>query len=176
MKHTLKTLACTLATGLAFALPANAESHAMKPVKHGDHSLSHPFAFATLPNAPVAGGFITIQNTGTADDRLVSASSPVSAETQIHEMAMDNGVMKMRELPTGLPLPAGATTELKPGGYHVMFMKLQQPLVDGETVPVTLTFEKAGPIEMTFPIKKRGGKMHKMKHSDTDTSMPKAGE
>jgi copper(I)-binding protein len=71
---------------------------------------------------------------------------------QIHEMAMIDGVMKMRELPEGLPIPAGRSVTLTPGGYHVMFMDLAQPLVQGETVDLTLLFERAGEVDAPLVV------------------------
>lgn len=132
----------TLVAALAFvslAIPTFAHD-----VTFGALELNGPFARATLPNAPVAGGFLTIVNTGAEDERLVSVSVDFAKEGQIHEMAMEGDVMKMRQLPEGLVIPAGETVTLEPGGLHLMFMGLTQPLVEGETVPVTLTFEKAG--------------------------------
>lgn len=118
----------------------------------GDLTIAGAFARATLPNAPVAGGFLTVTNNGTADDTLVSASAPIAGMTQVHEMAMDGDVMRMRELPDGLPIPAGETVTLEPGGYHLMFMDLTGPLTEGETVPVTLTFAQAGTVEVMLPV------------------------
>ena len=122
-------------------------------------SFTDAFAYATLPNAPVAGGFVHITNTGNTDDRLIAAAAPIAGEMQIHEMAMRGGVMKMRELPDGLLIPAGETVVLKPGGYHLMFMQLNAPLVAGEMVTVTLTFEHAGTVELPMMIYKRGAAM-----------------
>jgi copper(I)-binding protein/uncharacterized protein YcnI len=116
----------------------------------GALTLTGPFSRATLPNAPVAGGFVTIANSGTEDDRLIGATSDAAGHMEVHEMVMDGDVMRMRPLADGLPLPAGKTVELKPGRYHIMFMDLKQPLVEGETVDVTLTFEKAG--QITVPL------------------------
>lgn len=128
----------------------------------GALTLTGPFSRATLPNAPVAGGFVTIANTGTEDDRLIGAASDAAGHMEVHEMIMDGDVMKMRALADGLPLPAGQTVELKPGGYHIMFMDLQRPLVEGETVDVTLTFEKAGQITVPLAVGARdaGAAMH----------------
>lgn len=131
--------------GAAMEMPATGEA-----VTLGNLTLEGAFSRATLPNAPVAGGFLTITNTGDIDDRLVGATSDISGRMEIHEMAMDGDVMRMRELEDGLAIPAGETVELKPGGYHVMFMDLAQPLVEGETVEVTLTFENAG--DVTLPL------------------------
>jgi uncharacterized protein YcnI/copper(I)-binding protein len=118
----------------------------------GDLTLTGPFTRATLPNAPVAGGFLTIANAGAEDDRLVAVSAEFAKEGQIHEMAMEGDVMKMRQLADGLVIPAGGSVTLEPGGYHLMFMGLSRALVEGETVPVTLTFEKAGDVTIDLPI------------------------
>lgn len=122
------------------------------PVKLGDLEISGPFARATLPNQPVAGGYVTITNNGSAADRLVSVTSPAAAMVQIHEMAMEGDVMKMRELPDGLEIPAGQSVALSPGGLHLMFMKLNGPFEQGSKVPVTLNFEKAGSVEVELPV------------------------
>ncbi|WP_297103376.1 copper chaperone PCu(A)C [uncultured Devosia sp.] len=114
----------------------------------GDLTISGAFTRATLPNAPVAGGFLTLTNTGAQDDTLIAVETPVAKEGQIHEMAMEGDVMKMRQLPDGLVLPAGETVVLEPGGYHLMFMGLTDPIAEGDAVPVTLTFEKAGTITL----------------------------
>ncbi len=118
----------------------------------GPINISLPFTRATLPNAPVGGGFLTIENTGAEADRLVSATSPVAGDVQLHEMAMEGDVMKMRHLESGIEIPAGATVVLEPGGLHIMFMGLKQAFVEGETVPVTLTFEKAGSVDIELPV------------------------
>lgn len=118
----------------------------------GPINISLPFTRATLPNAPVGGGFLTIENTGAESDRLVSASSPAANMTQIHEMVMEGDVMKMRQLEDGLEIPAGETVVLAPGGLHIMFMGLTQAFVEGEAVAVTLTFEKAGSVEVLLPV------------------------
>ncbi len=91
----------------------------------------------TVASQKVTGAFMSL--TSPTDTALVSASSPVAGIVEIHEMAMDGGVMKMRAV-AQLPLPAGKAVDLKPGGYHVMLMDLKAPLKEGETVPITLTF------------------------------------
>ena len=136
-----------VALALLAATPAFAHD-----ITLGALELNGPFARATLPNAPVAGGFVTIVNTGTEDDRLVSASAHIARETQIHEMAMEGDVMKMRQLADGIAIPAGETVTLEPGGLHLMMMGLNGPLVEGETVPVTLTFEKAGTVVLDLHV------------------------
>ena len=88
-------------------------------------------------------------------DRLTGASSPVATRVELHETLMDQGVMKMREVKE-LPVPAGATVALQPGGLHLMLMNLKQPLKEGETVSVTLVFEKAGAVTAQAVIAKAG--------------------
>lgn len=152
MSRILHALLC--ATLVSAAVPALSHEHAAAPaeVKTDALVITEGFTRATRPGAPVGGGFMTIANTSSVDDRLVAASSAVAGVMQIHEMAMADGMMKMRELPDGLPIPAGQTVTLKPGGYHVMFMDLKEPLVEGATVEVTLTFEKAGTVVVPLAV------------------------
>lgn len=132
----------------------HAEGQAQASYEIGALRIENAFSRASLPNQPVGGGFFTVTNSGPEDDRLIAAGAApdLADHLEIHEMAMDGQVMKMRQLPDGLPIPAGATVELKPGGYHLMLMGLQQPLVEGGTVTVSLTFEKAGTIEIPLAI------------------------
>ena len=111
-----------------------------------------PFARATLPNSPTGGVYFTLRNTGTEDDRLLTAASPIAGAVQLHEMSVENDVASMRELPDGIALPAGGTVTLTPSGTHIMLTHLTQPLVKGETFSLTLTFEHAGPVTLTVPI------------------------
>lgn len=136
-------------SALALSLFASA---AMAETKVGDLVLTDPFTRATLPNAPVAGGFLNVMNMGDTDDTLIAATSEIAAMTEIHTMEMDGDVMRMRELEDGLPIPAGETVVLKPGGFHLMFMQLNGPLVEGETVSVTLTFQQAGDVTLDLPV------------------------
>ena len=143
-------------------------------VKLGDLAISGAFSRATLPNAPVGGGFLTIVNNGATDDRLISASADVGRETQIHEMAVVNDVMRMRQIEGGIPLPAGASVTLEPGGLHLMFMGLNGPLVEGQSFPVTLTFEKAGQVTIDMPIAASAARGGAMDHGSHGASDPKA--
>jgi copper(I)-binding protein len=125
-----------------------------------------PWARATPGGAQVAGGYVRITNTGSAADRLVGGSLTVAASVEVHEMAMTGGVMKMRRLDKGLEIGPGQTLELKPGGYHLMFMGLRRGLKQGETLEGTLVFEKAGSIGVEFSIapigaQAPGGSTHK---------------
>lgn len=141
------------------AAPAMQMAPANADVQLGDLTLSAPFARATLPNAPVAGGFLTITNNGARDDRLVAVrADDVAGRAELHEMTMEGDVMKMRQLADGLPIPAGQTVELKPGGYHIMFMDLKAPLVEGTTINVTLVFEKGEEVELPFAVGPRNAR------------------
>ena len=96
------------------------------------------------------GCYLTL--TAAADDRLVGVSSPVAGRAQIHESRMESNMMMMRELKEGLPLPAGQTVELKPGGNHIMLLAVDEPLKTGDTVVLTLTFEAARPIDVVARV------------------------
>lgn len=126
--------------------------------KAGDLEISGGFVKAMLPGQPVGGGFFTVKNNGASDDRLVSVTSPASGEVQIHEMAMQDNVMKMRQIKDGIAIPAGQTVKLEPGNLHLMFQKVKTPFKQGGNVPVTLTFEKAGKIELELPVLSAQGK------------------
>jgi len=99
---------------------------------------------------------MTLDNKSGTADRLTGASSDVADKLQIHEMKVENGVMKMREVAGGLPIPASGSVVLKPGSYHVMLIGLKKPLTVGEKFPLTLTFEKAGNISVTVPVQAMG--------------------
>lgn len=124
----------------------------------GDLEISGGFAKAMLPGQPVGGGFLTVKNKGSSDDRLVSVTSPNADEVQLHEMAMTDNVMKMRELKDGIAVPAGQTVTLAPGGLHLMFQKVKTPFKQGDKVPVTLSFEKAGKVDLVLNVLSAQGK------------------
>lgn len=117
--------------------------------------ISRPFTRATPPGGQVAGAFMSIENRGKDADRLVGVSSPVAGLAQVHEMAMAGGLMQMRAV-QGIELKPGATVQLRPGGYHIMLEALKQPLKQGDQIPLTLTFEKAGPIEIKVTVEAMG--------------------
>lgn len=124
----------------------------------GPLRIEQPWTRATPAGAKVAGGYVTVTNTGTAPDRLTGGSSEIAGKVEIHEMAVNNGVMTMRGLPEGLEIKPGAKAELKPGGLHIMFMDLKRQLKEGETVKGTLTFEKAGPVAVEFSVQSVGAR------------------
>ena len=119
-------------------------------------AVEQPWARATPAGARTGAVYLTVANKANTADRLTSVSSDVAAKVQIHEMAVVNGVMQMRQLVNGLAIPAGGSVTLKPGSYHVMLIGLKKALTAGETVPLTLTFAKAGNISVTVPVKTMG--------------------
>ncbi|MCU0819620.1 MAG: copper chaperone PCu(A)C [Beijerinckiaceae bacterium] len=124
--------------------------------KLGDLKIDHPWSRATPGGAKVAGGYMTITNNGKEADRLVGGTLLSAGIVEIHEMAMEGSTMRMRALPQGLEIKPGQTVELKPGGFHVMFLDLKSPLKEGETVKGTLVFQRAGTIEVEFKVEARG--------------------
>lgn len=109
-----------------------------------------PWIRATVSQQSATGLFAEI--TSTAGGKLVAASSPVAGAVEIHQMAMEGNVMRMRAVP-GVELPAGQVVALRPGGYHLMLMDLKQPLSAGETVPVTLMIQNANGKRESIEIK-----------------------
>ena len=147
MKTSLHGIAGAALIACLFAAPTRADD-----VKAGDLTISQGWARATPRGAKVGGGYMTIKNDGSAPDSLVSASTDVAGKVEIHEMSMSNGVMKMRPLEKGLTVGPGKTVKLAPSGYHLMLMDLKSPLKQGEKVPVTLDFEKAGKVSVSLDV------------------------
>ena len=127
---------------------------------HGSHehgvAISGGWARETAQGQKDGGGFLTITNNAGTLDRLVSASSSVAAQTQIHSMTMDQGIMRMRQVVGGLVVPAHGTLELKPGGYHIMLIGLRHPLRAGETVKLVLRFEHSGDVPARLAVEPAG--------------------
>jgi periplasmic copper chaperone A len=117
--------------------------------------VDNAWAGATPGKAENGVAYLTIQSP--TADRLVSASSPVAKKAELHTMSMQGMVMKMRPI-TGLDIPAGQPVTLKPGGEHIMLMGLDQPLHEGQSFPLTLDFEKAGPRTVTVTVEKAGAR------------------
>ncbi|MCD4663544.1 copper chaperone PCu(A)C [Agrobacterium sp.] len=151
--HSLKSPAPTIRVAAKAAHAAGGHDHGamdMDVVKAGSLEVSGGATKAMLPGQPVGGGYVTIKNSGTSDDKLIGVESSASGRAEIHEMAMVNDVMKMRKLDDGIVIPAGQTVELKPGGLHMMFFDVKKPFAEGDKVPVTLIFEKAGKVEIVL--------------------------
>ena len=147
MKPILGKLASAVMLSILLAAPAGAQE-----VMAGDLVITQAWSRATPGGAKIAGGYLTIENKGTAPDRLTGGSADIAGKFEIHEMAMNNGVMTMRSLDKGLAIEPGKTVKLAPGGYHLMIMDLKSPLKQGDKVPVTLVFEKAGQVKVSFEV------------------------
>jgi len=141
------------AIGIVLSSAAIAQNASVGSIK-----IENAYTRATAPGQQVAGGFLKIENKGAAD-QLISASSPVAGEVQLHEMAMEGNVMKMRQV-KDIAVPANGAVELKPGGLHLMFMNIKAPLAAGESVPVKLKFAKAGEVEIKVPVNAMGPMKH----------------
>ena len=133
--------------GQAATAPAGNDTY-----KVGDLLVVAPWTRATPSGAKIAGGYLKVTNSGTSTDRLTGATTAGADRVEIHEMSMTDGVMKMRPLADGLTIKPGETVELKPGGFYMMFMDIKQPLKQGETLKATLTFEKAGKLDVSFNV------------------------
>jgi copper(I)-binding protein len=147
-------LIVTAACAAMIAAPVTAHEY-----KAGALTIGHPWARATPKGASIGAGYFTVTNTGKTSDRLVGGSTDVASRFEVHEMTMTNGIMKMRPLANGLEIKPGQTVKLQPGGYHVMFVKLKQPLVKGQHIDATLSFAKAGKVKIDFVVEGIGA-MH----------------
>ncbi len=132
-----------------------------------------PYVRSSTPSAPTGAAFMVLMNHSDADDRLIAATSDVAKRVELHTHKEDaNGVMRMGEIEGGIVVPAGGAHMLKRGGDHVMFMGLTAPLEQGGEITVTLTFEKAGDIDVTIPVdherKPSHGSMDHSGHSSAD--------
>lgn len=146
MAH-LRRAAFAAALALLAAGPAAAHEFKSGPIE-----VVHPWARATPPAAKVGGGYAEIRNDGSEPDRLVSVTAEVAGRVEIHEMGLKDGVMTMRPVEAGVPVPANGTAALAPGGFHLMMLDLKRPLKAGESFAGTMTFEKAGTIAVTFEV------------------------
>ena len=133
------------------ALLAGSSAQAAE-VKAGDLVISQAWSRATPNGAKIGAGYLTIENKGTTADKLIGATADISGHIEVHEMSMNNGVMKMRPVEGGLTIDPGKTVKLSPNGYHLMVMDLKSPLKQGEKLPVTLEFVKAGKVAVTLDV------------------------
>lgn len=146
VKIVFSTLAATALSGLLSA-GAFAADFVL-----GELTLSGPWVRASVPGQVNGAGYVKIDSKAAQADRLVSATTSGVNRVELHTIITENGVAKMRQVP-GIEVPAGKGVQLMPGGYHIMFLGLQQPFKAGAIVPVTLKFEKAGEIKVDFEIK-----------------------
>ncbi|MDQ0512854.1 copper chaperone PCu(A)C [Ancylobacter amanitiformis] len=159
-----------LATALALFAIQPAFAHGFKI---GELEIGHPWARMTPAGAKVGGGYLSIENEGKEADTLVSVTAEAAGHVEIHEMAVKDGIMTMRLLPDGIAIPAGGEVKLAPGGYHLMLMDLKQPLKEGDSFKGTLTFAKAGTVNVVFKIEGMGGpKGTEPAHGDHTMPMP----
>jgi len=169
MNKLSRILALAAFSAMAFAAPVRAGD-----VKAGDLVITQAWSRATPGGAKVAGGYLTIENKGSAPDKLIGVSAEIAGKVEVHEMATDNGVMKMRPLEKGITIEPGKTVKLAPGGHHLMMKELKGPLKQGDKVPVTLEFEKAGKVAVSLDVQAigapapggaadKGGQMQKMR-------------
>jgi hypothetical protein len=147
MRPIAQTLASALFVAAVIVAPARAEE-----VKAGDLVISQAWTRATPNGAKIGGGYLTIENKGTTPDRLIGGSADIAGKLEVHEMAVKNGVMTMRPLDNGLIIEAGKTVKLAPGGYHLMMFDLKSPLKQGDMLPITLKFEKAGEVKVSLAV------------------------
>jgi hypothetical protein len=117
----------------------------------GDLMIGHPWARATVGQSKYAAAYFTLMNTGNMADRLIAASTPIAEKAELHTHFLENGVMRMRPV-DGIDVQPGAPVELKPGGLHIMLMGMKDPLKEGSTFPLTLTFQKSGVISVTVQV------------------------
>ena len=110
----------------------------------------------TAPGQTIGAGYVTIVNTSLKPDRLLRVTSAAAGEVQIHDTSMQDGMMQMRPITAGLPIPANARVELKPGGMHLMLIRLEKPLVTGTSFPVTFEFERSGRLVTRFTVESTG--------------------
>lgn len=143
-----------LAAALALFAAQPAFAHGYKI---GQIEIGHPWARMTPAGAKVGGGYLSVTNKGAEPDRLVSATAAVADRAEIHEMTVKDGVMNMRMLTDGVDIPAGDEVKLAPGGLHLMLIGLKQPLKEGDSFKGTLTFEKAGTVDVDFKVEGMAG-------------------
>lgn len=118
--------------------------------------IDHPFARATPPGAKTAAVFFTLDNAGNTEDRLLHASTPIAAGVVIHQMVLEDGVMRMRAVPSIDVIPGGRVEFSPAAGYHLMLLDLKQSLKAGDRFPMTLTFEHGGTILISVWVESMG--------------------
>lgn len=148
-----RRLAC-LAAAIAVVTPLAAVAHEYEA---GNLTVAHPWARATPGGATIGAAYVEIKAKDGAGDSLVSASSPAAGRVELHTHTMDGGVMKMRQIEK-LAIPAGGSAVMKPSGDHIMLFDLKAPLKEGEKLPLTLVFEKAGEVKVEVTVEAVGAK------------------
>jgi copper(I)-binding protein len=157
--------------GLAFMMAFGVASLHAEEIKAGDLVITQAWSRATPGGAKVGGGYLSIENRGSIPDRLIGGSADAAAKVQVHEMTMNSGVMTMRPLDGGLAIEPGKTVKLAPGGFHLMLLDLKGPLKQGDKLPITLEFEKAGKVSIVLDVGGIGA-MGPAGAGPTDMKMP----
>ncbi len=140
--------------------------------KVGDITVQGPWARASAGQAKAGAAFVTLNNAGATDDRLTGVSAGVSDKAELHTHIKEGDIMRMRPV-EAIDVPAGGVATLQPGGDHIMFMGLHEPLKEGETFPLTLTFEKAGEVTVEVMVMKAGAMGHGSMHGHGAMPMKK---
>ena len=150
----LSFLMCAIVTSFSFA----------ESIKFNGLIISNLWIKEPIGNHSMTSGYLTIKNTNAYDERLIAITSNIAKKSEIHEMFVDNDIMKMNVLNDGLKIPANSIVHLKPGSYHVMFMKLYKKLKIMSTHKINLNFEKAGQLNIDFPVHKKFSDIKSSKH------------
>lgn len=137
--------ACAVAGALAVA-PVSGHEY-----KKGELRVGHPWTRATPPGAKVAAGYLSVRNSGQQPDRILGASSPAAERVELHVQVREGDVLKMREVPS-VEVPPGRSRMLRPGSLHLMLVNIRKPLVRGESIPLTLRFERAGELAIELEV------------------------
>ena len=156
----MSRLAILLALCATLIAPAAAHEYNV-----GSLHIGHPWSRATPKGATIGAGYLKITNNGTTPDRLIGGSSDAAKSFELHVMSMENGVMKMRPVEGGIEIKPGETVEFKPESYHVMFVGLKEPLVQGHRVKATLDFAKAGKVAVEFVVESIGARQGNDDHA-----------
>jgi copper(I)-binding protein len=159
--HNLIRVQAFAAALALLAIPLHAHEH-----KAGDLEIGHPWTRATPAGAKVAGGYLKVTNHGKTADRLIGFTAEGAGAVELHEMAMADNVMTMREVKGGLEIKPGETVELAPGGYHIMMMGLTAPFKQGQVIKGTLKFEHAGTVPIEYMVEAMGAKETAGGHGD----------
>ena len=144
---------------------------------HGPLKVDHPWSRPTPPGTPMGVGYLNISNSGSSDITLVGAATPRAGRVSIHETSMHDGVMRMAPVKGGLVIPGGSTVELKPHSFHLMLEKLKSPLREGESIPLTLSFDGAEDMQVELNVAPLDGQtmMNAQKENHSGHSMDHSG-
>lgn len=158
---TFTALAANILVGFSILAGTLSTNALANEYTEGNVTVAHPWSRPTPPGVPMGVGYMAITNGGDSDITFTSADTPRAENVSIHESTVKDGNMSMRPLKEGLAIPAGKTVELKPHSYHLMLEKLKGPLKEGESIPLTLTFEGAADIDVELSVEPLDGSMQK---------------